>query len=120
MKERIKFIRKDKNLTQEEFALKVDLTKNYISLVENGNRTLADRTISDICRIFSVNEEWLRTGGGEPYKKMTKNQEIQEFANTIMENLEDSFKKRFILALSKLNESDWEVLKKIAEELKED
>ena len=32
MKDRIRLIRKESGLTQEEFAKKIDLTKNYISL----------------------------------------------------------------------------------------
>ena len=54
-------------------------------------------------------------------EKRTRNQELAIFANEIMEDVDESFKKRLVLALSKLNESDWETLKKIADELsKED
>ena len=67
MKDRIRAIRKELSLSQDEFAQKISLTKNYISLVENGNRSLADRTITDLCRIFSVNEKWLRTGEGNMF-----------------------------------------------------
>ena len=41
------------------------MTKNYISLVENGNRNLSERTANDICRVFNVNREWLIHGTGE-------------------------------------------------------
>lgn len=106
MKERIRKIRKDADLTQDEFAIKVNLTKNYISLVENGSRNLADRTISDICRIFNVNEEWLRNGTGDPYHKRTRDQEVAEFLNDIMEESDNNYKKRLILAMSKLSEKE--------------
>ena len=66
---------------------------------------------------MEINEDWLRTGEGEMFKKRTRNQEILAFANDVMEDVDDSFKKRFIRALSKLNASDWEVLEKIANEL---
>lgn len=69
MKDQVRALRKSLNLSQEEFAESIGLTKNYISLVETGKRSLADRTIRDICRIYSVNEHWLRTGEGEPYIK---------------------------------------------------
>ena len=62
MKDRIKALRKQLKLTQEDFAEMVGLSTNYISMVENGVRNLADRTIADICRIFEVNEEWLKNG----------------------------------------------------------
>lgn len=69
MKDQVRALRQSLNLSQEDFAEKVGLTKNYISLVETGKRSLADRTIRDICRMYSVNEHWLRTGEGEPYIK---------------------------------------------------
>lgn len=120
MNERILKIRKENKLTQDAFAEKLKLSKNYVWQMEKGERTPSDRTISDICREFKINEKWLRTGEGEPYQKRTRNQELQDFANGIMEDVDESFKKRFILALSKLNESDWETLRKIADSLKEE
>lgn len=69
MNERIKTIREDRKLSQSEFADMLDLKRNSISLIELGKRNPSDRTINDICREFSVNEHWLRTGDGEPYIK---------------------------------------------------
>lgn len=65
MNTRIRKIRKKYQLTQDAFANKLSLTRNYISLIEKGDRTPSDRTISDICREFNVNESWLRTGNGQ-------------------------------------------------------
>lgn len=65
MKDRILKIRKKAKLNQEDFAKRLNLTKNYISLIETGNRIPSDRTVSDICREFDINEQWLRTGDGE-------------------------------------------------------
>ena len=67
MNERIKSIRKSLNMTQEQFSKKLSLSRNYIALIETGDRTPSDRTISDICREYSIREEWLRTGEGEMY-----------------------------------------------------
>ena len=67
MNERIKSIRKSLNLTQELFSKKLNLSRNYIALIETGDRIPSDRTISDICREYNINEHWLRTGEGEMY-----------------------------------------------------
>lgn len=65
MNERIKFLRKNElNMTQKNFAEKINLKQNSLALIEAGRPT-SDRTIVDICREFNVNEEWLRTGTGE-------------------------------------------------------
>lgn len=121
MKDRILEVRKRAKLTQDAFSERLNLSKNFVWMLEKGERVPSDRTVSDICREFNVNEEWLRTGKGEPTIKRTRNQEIQDFANDVMEEIDESFRKRFIRALSKLNESDWETIEKIALELsKED
>lgn len=67
MKDRILKIRKDQKLTQDDFAKKLNLSKNYIWQIEKAERVPSDRTISDICRIFNVDEKWLKTGEGDMY-----------------------------------------------------
>lgn len=62
MKTRIAELRKSLNLTQDEFAKKLGLSRNYIWMIEKGERIPPDRTVSDICRIFNVNPKWLRNG----------------------------------------------------------
>lgn len=67
MKSRILQIRKESKLTQDAFAEKLNLSKNFVWMLEKGERVPSDRTISDICREFNVNENWLRTGNGYMY-----------------------------------------------------
>ena len=120
MKERIVQLRKELKLSQSAFADKIGLSRNFIGLVECGERNLSDRTISDICDAFNVNKEWILNGTGDVFKKRTRNQEIGAFANEVMKDVDSSFKKRFILALSKLDESDWETLEKIIDGIKKE
>lgn len=72
MNERILFVRKDNKMTQDQFAERIGLSKNYVWMIEKGDRLPSDRTIKDICREFGVSEEWLRTGTGDPYKEVDK------------------------------------------------
>lgn len=67
--ERVKEIRKGLNLTLEKFGERVGVTKQTVSRIENGVNNLTDQMALAICREFSVNEHWLRTGEGEPYIK---------------------------------------------------
>jgi len=112
MKDRIKQIRKDLKLNQTDFAANVNLSRMMIAHVEAGDANLSDRSIKDICRVYKVNEEWLRTGEGDPYKQMTRNQAIAAYMNDIMESPDDEFAKEFIYGLTKLDVEDW---RKIAE-----
>ena len=112
MKDRIAQIRKQAGINQTDFAEKLSLTKNYISLIENGNRIPSDRTITDICREFNVNEVWLRTGDGEPYQAESRQEQIMKFAVQTIKG-SDEFRKQFVSMLAKLDVEDWEVLAKI-------
>lgn len=65
MNERIKQIRRELGLTQQEFADRIGLKQNSIALIEGGKRNISDQAVLSICREYGINEEWLRTGKGE-------------------------------------------------------
>ncbi len=67
MKERIKKIRKELDMTQQEFAEKIGVKRNSFANYETGRNTPIEAVIKSICREFNVNEEWLRTGNGEMF-----------------------------------------------------
>lgn len=120
MNERIKKIRNDHKLTQEEFANKLGVKRNTVATYEMGRSEPSSAVVSLICEKFSVNKDWLISGIGDPYKKRTKSQEIGVFINEVMKDVDGSFKKRFILALSKLDEREWETLEKIIDSIKKE
>ena len=67
MNERVKEIRKALHLTQQEFAARLKVRQQTISMIEAGNNYPSEQLIGGICREFRVNEEWLRTGAGEMF-----------------------------------------------------
>lgn len=71
MLQRIIQLREDEGLSQEKFAQKIGLSRNFINQVENGKRNFSDRTISDICEKFNIDENWLRTGEGKKEAHIT-------------------------------------------------
>lgn len=120
MNERIKQVRQSAGLTQLQFAERLGLSRNFIAMMETGGRDPSDRTISDICREFNINEDWLRTGNGEMSRKLTRSQEIAEFMGDFMNEPDDSPRKRFISVLSKLSVDEWQLLAEIAKKMAED
>lgn len=64
---RIRKLRKALDLTQQEFANRIGVKRNTVATYEIGRNTPIDAVISNICREFRVNEEWLRTGFGEMF-----------------------------------------------------
>ena len=93
--ERVKSVRKKKELTLEKFGERLGVTKTAISYVESNKRNLTEQMFKSICREFGVNEIWLRTGEGGDDNMFTKVSEDD----------------RFSLNLGKLSESDNEFAK---------
>lgn len=89
MKNRIKELRQDLDLTQSAFADKINLSRNYVAMIEIGQRDPSDRTISDICRIFNVNERWLREGT-EP-KFMPEPDDDTDYINELLTDSDNPF-----------------------------
>ena len=67
MNERIRELRKELHLTQQEFADRLGIPRNNIAGYETGKRSPSEAAISLICREFKVSEEWLRTGKGKTF-----------------------------------------------------
>ena len=113
MNERLKKLRKALDLTQQEFADRIGSKRNTIAKYETDTNVPSSAVISLICREFSVNEDWLRTGQGEMFVEQTRDEQIATFIGKIQAGNDDSFKKRFISMLSALDESEWAVLEKM-------
>lgn len=114
MNERLKKLRKVLDLTQQEFADQMGVKRNTVATYETGKSNPSDAAVTLICKTFNVNEEWLRDGIGEMFIQQTRDEQIASFIGKIQSVEDDSFKKRFISMLSSLDESDWEVLEKMA------
>ena len=79
MNERLKKLRKTLDLTQRAFGERIGVKGNTIAQYEIGRNQPIDAIISLICREFSVNETWLRTGVGEMFLEDT-NDELEILA----------------------------------------
>ena len=114
LNERVKQLRKTLDLTMEKFGDRLGVKKNSISQIESGKNSLTEQRIKSICREFDVDEEWLRNGTGSMFIERTRDEEIAKFIGTIQSVDDDSFMKKFISMLAKLDESEWKLLEKMA------
>lgn len=119
MKERMRELRKALGFTQQEFADKLNIQRGSIAGYEVGRISPSSATIALICREFNVSEEWLRNGTGEMFIPMSLDEEIASFIGDIQSDIEENFKKRFISALSKLDEDEWIFIEKFMESVLE-
>lgn len=120
MKDRIKKIRKELDLTQQEFADRIGIKRNSFANYETGRNTPIDAIIVSICREFNVNEHWLRDGTGEMFIKQTRDEQIAAFIGDMLKDEKESFKRRLISALANLDESDWGVLEKLVDSMQKE
>lgn len=120
MNERIRQLRNSLKLSQAEFGAKISLSQNYIWMIEKGERTPSDRTISDICREFNVSLAWLEDGVGEMYVQRSANEELGLLVTDIMSDADDSFRKRFISLLMALPPEKWSEIENFVKKLNGD
>lgn len=113
MKDRFKELRKELNVTQQEFADKLKISRNFVAQIEMGSKVPSDRTIDDVCREFDVNEEWLRTGNGDMFVPGIKDKQISAMLADVMKSGEDSFRHRLVSALARLDDEGWDNLEKL-------
>ena len=119
LNERIDYLIKSLGMKKTAFAEKLNVSQAFVSQLCSWVKQPSERTIQDICTKFNVNEDWLRTGNGEMFIELTRDEQIENFVGDVLKSEEDSFKKKFISMLSALDESDWEVLQKMVELMQE-
>lgn len=121
MNDRIAFLRREiLKISMEEFGNRLNISKAAVSHIEKGINQPSAQTVSMICDRFGVSEEWLRTGKGNPLVEKTRDEELITFIGNLQTTDNNGFKKRLLHVLSVLEESDWEVLEKIANKLHEE
>ncbi len=66
--ERIKHLRKNElKITQDAFAEKINISRSNLGNIETGKVGVTERVITDICKEYAVNREWLENGTGEMF-----------------------------------------------------
>ena len=110
MNERLKKLRKELDLTQQEFADSIGIKRSTMATYEAGRNIPIDAVVSLICREFNVNEKWLRFGEGDMFIELSRSDEIAQFVGQLMTEEDDSFKKRLVSGLAALDDNGWKVL----------
>lgn len=112
IKDRIKQVRQNAGLTQSQFAERLNISRNYIGLIEIGDRIPSDRTIADICREFNISEVWLRTGEGEMFIDLGEDAELTQVLAEIQVSDDDTIKD-VLVAYWELEEKEKAAIRKL-------
>lgn len=102
--ERVSQIRKDNNLTLEEFGNRLGVSRSAISNIECGKRSVTNQMRVSIIKEFDVNETWFRTGdeSGGRYIQKTEEDELSDLFAEIMSAPEDDSIRALARAFAKL------------------
>jgi transcriptional regulator with XRE-family HTH domain len=114
--ERIGLVLKELNMTKTEAAKKLRVSQQYISkLTVTG--TPSDILIEDICEKFNIDENWLRTGEGEMFLRLTEQQKVMKYTAMLLKDTDfiiaDAIK-NFIVTYEQLDNASKNVLDKVA------
>lgn len=109
--------------SKSDFARCINVTPAYISKLGKQPQSIpSDRTISDICREFGVDEIWLRTGIGEMFREQSRDEELAALMGQLMNERPESFRRRLLSVLLRFDPAgpEWQVLEDIFEALKKE
>ena len=112
--DRLKLLRKELKMTQTDFGERLGVKGNTITNYETGNRSLSEQTIRSICREFNVNKSWLLEGTGNMF---VETDELEILIAKMLAGQNETAVQLF-KAFAELDESDWQVIQKIIDNLK--
>lgn len=115
--QRVKAVRKELGMTLDAFGKRVGVTKTAISNIENGARCLTDQMLLSICREFNVNEQWLRSGEGDMFLRLSRNDEIAAYVARVMKDENAYYQQKMLLFFSRLSPEMLRKLEEVAEDI---
>lgn len=100
--------------TKTDFAKVINISQPFLSQICSGARIPSDRTISDICREFRVNETWLRTGEGKMRIDSSQRDRLEHFFADVLTTAPDK-RSAFVASLDSLPPEFWDMVADWAE-----
>lgn len=113
MNVRIKEIRIDQNLNQTDFGARVGVKQTTVAGWETGARVPSDTAFLAICRVFGVNEDWLRTGEGEKYMHLSRKDTISAYIGKVNGGKVTALEEKLIEFMAETSAEEWEELARI-------
>lgn len=114
---RIKTLRQTLGMSQTDFGRKIGVTRSVLSNLDLGITTLQDPLLSLVCSVFNVRREWLETGSGEMFEQPDTEAPFYNAVGSISNDEPDSFRKRFVVALSELDDAELDAMERFIRSL---
>lgn len=116
MNERIKQLRLALGLNQSDFGERIKVKQTTIAGYESGARVPRDSVIASICRLYNVNETWLRTGEGEMFLDLGPDAQLEKIFDQIQLSSDDTIR-AIIRTYWGLSDQDKAVIRRVILEL---
>ncbi len=116
MNNRIRSLRLALDMTQEDFGKIIGIGRSSVAKLESGENNPSKQTIELICTKFGVNPEWLKAGQDVPMF-LQPGDDDAALVDHIMAG-EDEFRKSVFRAFARMGDQEWQLLRKIVDEVK--
>ena len=114
MNDRILEVINKSGLTKAKVAERLNVSAAFVTKLCNGTSKPSDRTISDICREFRVNETWLRTVEGNMRIDSSQRDQLEHFFADVLTTAPDK-RSAFVASLDSLPPEFWDMVADWAE-----
>ena len=101
IEDQIKLLRKKCGLSQTAFGDKLGVSRDVVNTWEHAKVVPSDMAVQMICRVFGVDEHWLRFGTGEMFRKRDRADEIENLVMMLLGNEMQPEMEKLIMALKK-------------------
>ena len=119
---RIMYVLEKKSVKKIRFAEALNVSPAFVTEMCAGRKFPSGRTIADICRVYNVNEDWLRDGTGEPFIQLSREETIAEYVGRITGGNITDIEESTIKLMSETPVEEWETLaselRRFAEKIK--
>lgn len=118
---RLRKIFLDSGESQTAIAKKTNVTSAYIwKILNNDSVRPRDLFIDSVCREYNINEDWLRNGTGEMFKKIPAEDETAAYVSELLEDEDNplySIIKGIMKTYSQLDNKSQEILRDFSKSL---
>ena len=113
---RVRELREKLGLSQAAFSDRVGMSRDMVNNLERGRVTLTELKAKAICNEFNVNYDWLMNGNGTMFQELSREEELMQWLHGVCDDGTD-FKKRFVSALARLGDMEWQMLEYIIDKI---
>ena len=113
--ERIQIACGIRNVSQTDLAVKLDITRQYLTDLIHGRKNVSKKMLAKISHELHCSREWLETGQGNIDSGTSNVEDIASVTMSILNSPPDSMRRILVTTISSLSDQQLSVIGSIAE-----